>query len=255
MSDEPFSTKRILLLRKLTRAISTFLTNQLREYLDALGPQLRPRSVLGDYVESVKETVKGSEAAFKDVQIMYEKVGGPKKFHFAQELEKPLELNSSAVEIAPVEYAHVAKLGADSKTILITSPLRWAVNYEGYSIKRFEKVRADTTQTDSREIFEFYIHYIVLHVVLSHQPRVMKLLDTLHFSIGPGNRPELGGLPLTYISSKVSTIRPPDEVIIESTEVSGVNVFEEVVSVADLTKLSDPVRDKLLELMQQSGIS
>jgi hypothetical protein len=254
MSDEPFSTKRMIALRKLTRAVAGCLTAQLREHLEAIGPQLRPRAVLGDYVESVRDQVRGGEAAFKDLQTLYEKVGGPRKFDFAQTLERPLELGASTVEIAPVEYAHVARLDKESKTVLITAPLRWTLTYEGFSPKQFEKLRSDSTRTSSREIFDFYLHYIVLSIVANHQPRLMRLLDTLHFPVSSGTRSDLGELPLTFISSKISTLRPPDEVIIENTEISGVNVFEEVVNVEDLLKLRDPLRDKLLELAKAHGV-
>jgi hypothetical protein len=255
MSDEPFSTKRIIALRKLTRAVAGHLTALLREYLEAIGPQLRPRAVLGDYVEGVREQVRGGEAAFKDVQTLYEKVGGPRKFDFARELEKPIELGNSALEITPVEYSHIARVGKETKTVLITAPLRWTLTYEGFSTKQFEKLRGDTTRTSGREIFDFYLHYIVLSIVANHQPRLMRLLDTLHFPVSSGTRSDLGELPLTFISSKISTLRPPDEVIIENTEISGVNVFEEVVNVEDLLKLRDPLQLKLLELAQTHGMA
>ena len=53
---------------------------------------------------------------------------------------------------------------------------------------------------------------------------------------------------MTFISSPLSTELPPDEVIIESTEISGQSVFEEVVDVKALQAVRDPMREKLFEL-------
>ena len=45
------STQSLLVLRKLTRAIADSVRTQMTEYLATLAPLLRPKMVLGDYVE------------------------------------------------------------------------------------------------------------------------------------------------------------------------------------------------------------
>ena len=45
------STQSLLVLRKLTRAIADIARAQMTEYLATLAPLLRPKVVLGDYVE------------------------------------------------------------------------------------------------------------------------------------------------------------------------------------------------------------
>ena len=60
-------------------------------------------------------------------------------------------------------------------------------------------------------------------------------------------------MPITYVSAAVNTVRPPDEVIIESTEISGMAVFEEVLNPDDVTALRDPLREKLMDLAKQHG--
>ena len=62
--------------------------------------------------------------------------------------------------------------------------------------------------------------------------------------------PELGELPITFLSAPVSTIRPPDNVIIESTELSGADAFEEVINLEDVAKLRNPFKDQLEELVK-----
>ena len=56
-----------------------------------------------------------------------------------------------------------------------------------------------------------------------------------------------------YISSSTRPTRPPASVIIESTEISGMDVFEEVVRLDDIAKLRDPLKQRLMELVQSHG--
>ena len=50
--DENLTSKRLVVLRKLTRAIADFVRGQLKEHLTALAPLFRPRSIFADFVKS-----------------------------------------------------------------------------------------------------------------------------------------------------------------------------------------------------------
>jgi hypothetical protein len=65
----------------------------------------------------------------------------------------------------------------------------------------------------------------------------------------------LGDLPVTFISSVISTLRPPDQVIIESTEISGMPLFEEIVNIEDIVQLRDPIKDRLIEIVKSHDAS
>ena len=58
---------------------------------------------------------------------------------------------------------------------------------------------------------------------------------------------------MIHASCPISTIRPSDEVIIQSTEISGSSAFEEVVDLSGISKLDDPIRDKLTEIVKGHG--
>jgi hypothetical protein len=60
-------------------------------------------------------------------------------------------------------------------------------------------------------------------------------------------------LPVTFVAAPVQTIRPPDEVLIENTEISGTDAFEEVIDLGTLTTLSDPLHKRLTEIVEQHG--
>jgi len=62
--------------------------------------------------------------------------------------------------------------------------------------------------------------------------------------------PEFGELPLTIITSAVKTERPLDDVILESTDLSGVDATEEIVRVTNVAGMVDPRRARLLEIVE-----
>ena len=69
MPDNQFDTRKLLVLRKLTRAVADLMRGQLQEYLTALSPLLKPKVVLGEFVgPATKENVPGADRAFKEIQ-------------------------------------------------------------------------------------------------------------------------------------------------------------------------------------------
>lgn len=250
--EEGYSIQRLLALRKLTVAISKLLGEQVREYLTTLAPLLRPKTVFGDYIQSsVKEPSRaGAEKAFRELQSLYERIAGAKPFNLPTELKPPIEIVSTALEFTPLEYTHAARTDSEGKTVTVTSPLVWVLNYSGFPLGRLRQLVADRNRSGN-ELREYVLHYLVMQVVLSKQAGVTQILETLHFPVTSDHRlPELGDLPLTHISSSISTHLPPDQVIIESTEISGRNVFEEVVNMDDILKLKDPLKERLTGLVQ-----
>lgn len=251
--EERYDIQRLLVLRRLTRAVSDHLRGQMKEYLTTLAPLLRPKTVLGDYVHSgTKETARGADKAFKELQSLYEAVAPSKPFNLSKELKPPIEIINTALEMTPVEYIHVAKAAQESKKVTVTLPFKWVLTYSGFAPGRFKELLADRNQ-DSDEVRRFVLHYLAMHIVMSKQTGVAQILDALHFPVSSDRLPELGDLPVMFISSSISTIRPPDGVIIESTEVSGRDVFEEVVRVDDIMRLGDPLKEQLVELVNSHG--
>src|SRR5579863_8031272 len=100
----------LLVLRKLTRAITDAVRVQMTEYLKALAPLLRPKAILGDYVlGGSKEPSRKSDKAFADLQKLYETVALAKPYNLPRELTPPLSFSSVGLEITPLDYYHVAQ--------------------------------------------------------------------------------------------------------------------------------------------------
>ncbi len=251
--DAGYSTQRLLALRKLTRALADLLRARIREYLQTVGPLLRPKIVLGNYVEGgAYEVARTGDKPFQELQKLYQQIAQAKPYRLSQEIKTPLEVINPQLEITPVEYEHAATAGAETKKVIVTSPLKWVLTYGGFSPgKLMEMLESDRRTGD--DLQQFVLHYLMMHIVTSHQSGVARILEALHFPISTTRSSEFGELPITIISSSITTIRPPDEVIIESTEVAGMDVFEEIVNIEDVAKLIDPLREQLLGILKSHG--
>ena len=206
----------------------------------------------GYLVGTTKDPVRGADAAYKELEVLYDTVARSKPFDLTQELKPPLDLVSSALDVTVMEYSYTVNTQRQSKTVVVSKPLKWALTYTGFAPAKLADLLANRTR-DPNELQSFIIHYLVVHLVLARQAGVRVMLDALHFPIATDRSPLFGELPITSIACAVSTLRLPDEVIIESTEVSGMDAFEEVVNVDDIPALRDPLRERLLEIVRSQG--
>lgn len=246
--EDHYDTQRLLALRKATRTIADLLRSQLREYVSTLAPLFHPRSVLGSNVETGGyEVSRAGEKPFNDLQNAYYKIARSKSYSLASELRTPLEVINTQLEMTPVEYQHVATKGDEKKVIIVTSPLKWSLTYKGFGPGRLRAL-LETGDRKTDDLQQFVLHYLMIQAVVTNQPGLSRILDALHYPVSVEYSDEFGDLPLTYISSSISTIRPPDEVLIESTEVAGMDAFEELVQLEDISKLRDPLKEQLLEI-------
>src|SRR5262249_6103519 len=142
--------------------------------------------------------------------------------------------------------------GGAVKTVAITAPLRWVLCYSGFTPHRFKELWGERNR-NTAQVQEFLLHFLVLQIVIARQPGLKKVFDALHLPLSTGKLPEFGDLPIAFLTGPVSTLRPPDHVIIESTELSGSDAFEEVVSLDDVAKLRNPLKDQLEELVKAHG--
>jgi hypothetical protein len=251
--DERYSLQGLRTLRKVTRSIADALRAELKEYLTTVSLLLRPRTVLGDYIESsIKGEVKGAEVAFRDLRARYEAVAGGRPYGLSKELGHPIEIISSTPELTPLEYPYAAKSGGESKTVTVTQPLKWVLSYSGLTPTQLRELLT-AKMPDVGQVKELLVHSLVLDTVLARQPGLLRVFEALRFPIVTEKLPGLGDLPVPCITSSVRTVRPSDDVIIESTEISGLNAFEEVVNLDDIRDMTDPFRDRLLEVVESNA--
>jgi hypothetical protein len=245
------STQSLLVLRKLTRAIAEVVRAQMTEHLATLAPLLRPKMVLGDYVEDgTKEATRRSEKAYKELQALYDSIAATKPYNLTRELPSPIRQGGSGLEITPVDTSYVIQSGSDTRTIMVRSPLTWTLTYSGYAPTRLpELLKAKLRVGD--ELTHFVLSYLLMHVVTTNSPGLMSVFESLHFPITTITLPDSGPLPITRIGIPIATTRPADEVILQTADLTGMDAFEEVIHVQDLLKLGDPMKTRLLDLARQ----
>jgi hypothetical protein len=250
MSDRD-NIQSLLVLRKLTRAITDVVRVQMTEYLKTLTPLMRPQAVLGEYVQGgQKEAARKADKAFKDLLALYEAVAPTKPFHLQRELNPPLDFPRVGLEITPLDYVHVAQPG--NRRIKVRCPLTWVLTYSDFPPNRLQELLASKSR-DAGEVQRFVLSYLVLHLATTQDPALAQIFEALHVPITATKSPEFGELPVTRIGVPVKTIRPSDAVVIDSAELTGMDAFEEVVDVDDMKGLADPFKQRLLEVARQQA--
>lgn len=249
--EQRYTTERLLALRKLTRAMADLLRGQMKDYLSTLAPLMHPKAVFGNYVGSeAYEVSRTGEKAFGELREFYQGLVQSRVFNLPPDFKTPLELINHQLEMTPVEYKHVATSGNQSKTIRVTSPLKWALSYAGFSPARGAALLANHPGRGD-DLQQFVLHTLMMHSVVSRQTGIGQMLEALHFPLSIEPAEELGNLPICHISSSVSTTLLPDDVVIESTEISGMDAFEEIVNLEDVGRLRDPLKEKLSSLLKE----
>jgi hypothetical protein len=198
---------------------------------------------------ALKEVVKGADRSFQDLESLYGTIARKRPYDLGIGLTPPLPINTSALEIQPFDYPHVARSERQSKRVMVTAPLTWIVTYAGFSLARLRALVADPNRS-REELQRVLTHHLLLHVVLERKSGLRALLGALNFPVKTETVAEFGELPLTIITSAVKTERPPDDVILESTDLSGVDATEEIVRVTNVAAMTDVRRKRLLDIVE-----
>ncbi len=247
--DDTFNITKLLTLRKVTNTISAYLEHELKSNITTLTPLFHPKLIFGEYISGCKQTVKGSDATFKQLQETYATLRHSKFFYNKlNELTSPISVFSSTLQLVPYEYSYKVIVNNESKVIRITSPLKWLLSFKNQGVTQLRDLLTDQANPRTSDLQICVLHHLVLQFVYSKQKNVANLLEALHFPLTLKPSVEFGNLPLIYISTPVTTSLPPDDIIIQSTELSGIPVFEEVIDLDTIKQLSDPFKEKLLDL-------
>ena len=247
--------RRLLSLRKVTRSLSEEMRTQLTRHLQTLSPLLRPRAVFGEHFAGTgREFVSGAEKSFKELQALFEDVASQRPYSLSQGLASPVDPPAGTFEIDPFEYPHVTRAEGHTKTVVVTSPLRFVVCWTGRDLHALRNLLADRNRA-ADQLRSFVVAHLVVHFLFRSQPGLVALLEAARFSLKTERWPEFGSLPVTTLVPPVSTMLPPDELIMESTELSGTDAFEEVVKIEDVSDLRDPLRERLVQLVEATDPS
>ena len=244
------SIQSLLVRRKLTRAIADFVRGELTLHLATLTPQFQPHILLGDRIQGGHtDSIRKAEQVFKELQTAYEVIAPAKPFSLRRELTPPFEFPRAGLEITPVEYTHSIATGSTAKNITVRCPLTWTLSYAGYPPARVQEVLDPRVRGE--QLQKFILSYLFMQQIVTNQRGLVPIFEALHFSLTTIKSPPFGELPITRVSSNITTMRPSDAVVLESAELTGMDAFEEVANVEDIARLQDSPKERLLEIVRQ----
>jgi len=246
-AERNLSIEELSDLREKTESVSQFLTEQLSTHLETIRLIVGPRRLLGRHARGGGD-LAGADHAFDELKESYAKCCG-RPFGLSRELnEDPVSIEAR-LELYPWEYNYV--LEDDGRSITMTSPMRWVVSYRsGYTLAQLRKAIAAKESLRSEDVRQFIINALTLQQLLAKYPEIGRLLTDLRYQVRVESCDGLGQLPLVSISSCLPSVRPTDELIKTATRFSGVPAFIELIDVAALDTLRDPLRERIEEILR-----
>jgi len=251
---ESLNVDQLLQLHTLTKEVAKLCQKQLRGYLETTALLFRPRRMLGDAMEGAeREAVGGSERTVNELRDLYRKVA-LRPFDLRPELSFPLESVSTQMQLYEWEYLHQTKTDRGWRGIKVTSPLTWVLTYSStYSLPMLRQVLAGQEDRDSEAVRAFVLRACLVHLHFTKFPALVELLAGLRYRVEVRQSPETGELPLVTVSAPFATIRPPDSLVTVASGLAGGASFAEVIDLATLQNLRDPLREQVAAVFNKHG--
>jgi hypothetical protein len=248
VGERPLTIPELAELRSKTQAISDELHGQISGHLETLRPLFAPRRLLGKFSggSARRDDVAGAEKAVSAIKARYKELAG-KPFGLKTELaDDALTTIDPRVELYAWEYAHEASGGGETKTLSITSPVRWVMSFaSGYTLHQVREVIAGRAEKRSGDLQQFVVNALVMGAIIQKFPPLVRLLEDLRFEVGQGIATDMRSLPLVSLSSNLPSFRPPDDLLVTATGFSGVDAFIELVDRGAVEGMRDPLRERL----------
>ncbi len=236
-------------LRQATEKIAQFLNKRITVHADILRPLFIPRKLLGPYVKSsVSEEVPKAEKAFTDLRELYFSVC-EKPFSLLRRLQPPIPPISNFLEAVPLKYP-LSIESAEKKTIDIISPTRWILSYRSdVSLDRLKSMVADTGTRQIDEMSHAIIGNLTPVIFLKYFPALNHLLEDLRYKVEIKGLVDLGNMPVVVLTAPIDTFLPPDDFILQVTQISGIDAFQEIINLEAVESMTDSLKDELKNLI------
>ncbi len=252
MVDQPAETLSLAEFgerRQKTEAVSRWVRERLEQHLEILRQPFDPRRVFGRTATATsggRIDVGAADAALAQLTQRYKQACGAP---FTLRAELPPEVIASIdtqLVVYPYEYPYKLASGGETKTIKITSPLRFVLSYAShYTLALLDRVLAKQEERREDEVRQFVVNALAVAAVLERNPALGQMFRDLRFEVGSVTREGLGKLPLVTLTSHLPTIRATDDVIAGVTGISGVAAFIELLPRDPLGQLRDPLREEI----------
>jgi hypothetical protein len=210
---------------------------------------LAAQRVLGRFVGG-KEAVGNVERAYTQLSEQFQVVCP--SFGLAPSApDEELSNVDNLPHCFPWEYSYDAKTGKESKSLILTSPVRWVLTFKStYTLNQFRQAVSGKGERSTREVRQFVVNALAMMQLLKAFPKLTQLMADLRFEIRFEPLPNLGTLSFATVQSCVPSYRPSDDLLITATRFSGVPAFIELIDLEALATLPDPLRITLTKLTQ-----
>ena len=92
------------------------------------------------------------------------------------------------------------------------------------------------------------INHLIPGVFLDYYPGLTHLLEDLGYQVESRELTDLGGLPVLILKAPVETFLPPDDFILQITQLSGIAAFQEIIDPEAIGKMPNPLQRILKNL-------
>jgi len=235
--------------RRKTEVVSKHLHDRLMAHLETLRPVLSPERTLGRYAGGKGESAQ-ADRALAQLQQNYRPFTS-RPFDLPNELDLHwLGLVGNRPVMFPWEYVHEAKTDRGPKAVAMTSPVHWILTLSSaYTLAQVKQALSGKGERRPEHVRQFVVNALVMQLVLAQNPGLTALFADLRCQVQTEYAPELPKLPLTTITSMLPSFRPADDLVLAATDVSGVAAFVEIVDVAAVPNLHDPLREEIEKLI------
>jgi len=228
-------------LRRKTEAVAKVLKEQLIGHLETLRSLFAPERIFGKHAGG-KVEVPGDVQTLTELQQKY-KTFENRPFGLTSNFDASwLTLIGAGITVQPWEYT----ISAQGTPITMTSPVKWVLAYQ--SSITLGKARMLLTSKDTTrppELRQTVVNALALQLLLARYPGIIQLFLDLRFGITTEQLPEFPGLPITAMSTCLTSFRPRDELVATVTAFSGVRSFIELIDLQTVQQPRDILREKL----------
>ncbi|MBC2695176.1 MAG: hypothetical protein HF982_07870 [Desulfobacteraceae bacterium] len=236
-------SQQFLELRQATEKIAGVLDKGLKSHLSVLKSLFIPRKLLGTYIKSAAmEEVPGSNKAFAKLQEQYAAICD-KPFGLSKKLHPPLPPISNHLEATAFQYS-LSIGGSQEKVANITCPTKWILSYRSErSLNRLKAMLSGAVSRQADDMKQTLIDHLVMVVFLKHFRTLTQLLEDLRYEVETIQLNDLGGLPVVVLKAPLETFLPPDDFILQVTQLSGIPAFQEIIDLEAVENIPDPLKE------------
>ena len=232
-------------LRRKTEAVGKTLKELLNGHLETLRLLFAPERVFGKYAGG-KVEVTGDARSLSELQQKYAAFEN-RPFGLTSNFEVNwLTLVGTGVTAQPWEYT----VSIRGVAITMSSPVKWVLSYQSSAtLTRARSLLNGKDATRSADLRQTVVNSLALQLLLARYPGIAQLFRDLRFDISTEQLPEFPGLPITTITTCLSSFRPSDELIATVTAFSGIPSFIELIDLESVRHPRDSLRDKLATVL------